>query len=82
MGRAFLYKPSSTDKPVNAEDPLHEAEMDMEEPILYDVVNEADQPQDDVAPTQGKPIWFKQPPRPHTPDLEWNKDKILMMDQS
>ncbi|GJV03375.1 hypothetical protein Tco_1336944 [Tanacetum coccineum] len=75
-------KPSSTDKPVNAEDPLHEAEMDMEEPIIYDVVNEADQPQDDVAPTQGNPIWFKQPPRPHTPDLEWNKDNILMMDRS
>nr|GEV87927.1 retrovirus-related Pol polyprotein from transposon TNT 1-94 [Tanacetum cinerariifolium] len=44
--------PSSTDKPVNAEEPLHEAEMDVEEPILDDVVNETDQPQDEYAPTR------------------------------
>ncbi|GKE13540.1 hypothetical protein Tco_1417091, partial [Tanacetum coccineum] len=42
-------KPSSTDKPVNAEEPLHEAEIDIEEPILDDVVNETDQPQDESA---------------------------------
>ncbi|GJV14951.1 hypothetical protein Tco_1360274 [Tanacetum coccineum] len=48
-------KPSSTDKPVNAEEPLHEAEIDVEEPILNDVINEADQPQDDVAPHK---TWF------------------------
>nr|GEX96936.1 hypothetical protein [Tanacetum cinerariifolium] len=30
---------------------------------------------DDDASTQGNPIWFKQPPRPPTPDPEWNKDK-------
>ncbi|GJX69903.1 hypothetical protein Tco_0307074 [Tanacetum coccineum] len=48
-------KPSSTDKPVNAEEPLLEAEMDVEEPILDDVVNEADQTQDQAAPTQGNP---------------------------
>nr|GEU45952.1 hypothetical protein [Tanacetum cinerariifolium] len=46
-------KPSSTVKPVNAEEPLQEAEIDVEEQILYDVVNEADQPQDDAAPTKG-----------------------------
>ncbi|GKA83722.1 integrase, catalytic region, zinc finger, CCHC-type containing protein [Tanacetum coccineum] len=70
-------KPSSTNKPVNAEKPLHEAEMNVEEPILDDVVNEADQLQDDATPTQGNPIWFKQPPRPPTPDPEWNKDKNI-----
>ncbi|GJW88418.1 hypothetical protein Tco_0163758 [Tanacetum coccineum] len=43
-------KPSSTDKPVNAEELHHEAEMDMEEPILNDVVNDADQPQDESDP--------------------------------
>ncbi|GJT79728.1 hypothetical protein Tco_1054070 [Tanacetum coccineum] len=53
--RKTQSKPSSTDKPVNAEEPLHEAEMDVEEPILDDVVNEADQPQDDVAPHK---TWF------------------------
>ncbi|GJT10356.1 hypothetical protein Tco_0857398 [Tanacetum coccineum] len=50
-------KPSSTNKPVNAEEPLHEAEMDVEEPILDDVVNEADQPQNESAPTQGNPTY-------------------------
>ncbi|GKE20104.1 hypothetical protein Tco_1431616 [Tanacetum coccineum] len=68
-------KPSSTDKPVNAEEPLLKAEIDVEEPILDDVVNEADQPQDQAAPTQGNPTWFKQPPRPYTLDPEWNQDK-------
>nr|GEV25907.1 retrovirus-related Pol polyprotein from transposon TNT 1-94 [Tanacetum cinerariifolium] len=38
-------KPSSTDKSMNAEEPLHEAKTDVEEPILNDVVNDADQPQ-------------------------------------
>ncbi|GKD98266.1 hypothetical protein Tco_1382163, partial [Tanacetum coccineum] len=50
--------PSSTDKPVNAEEPLHEDEIYVEEPILDDVVNE-------------------QPPRPPTPNPEWNKDKNI-----
>nr|GEU35956.1 hypothetical protein [Tanacetum cinerariifolium] len=35
-------KPSSTDNPVNAEEPLIEAKMDVEELILDDVANEAD----------------------------------------
>nr|GEV38141.1 hypothetical protein [Tanacetum cinerariifolium] len=35
-------KPSSTDKLVNAEEPLHEAEMDVKELSLDDVANEAD----------------------------------------
>nr|GEU68672.1 hypothetical protein [Tanacetum cinerariifolium] len=52
-------KPSSTNKPVNAKEPLHEGEMEVEEPTLDDVVNEADQPQDDVVPTQG--TQFEQP---------------------
>ncbi|GJZ34447.1 hypothetical protein Tco_0580264 [Tanacetum coccineum] len=69
--------PSSTGKLVNAEEPLPEAEMDVAELILDDVVNEADQPQDKAAPTQGNPSWFKQPPRPPTPDPEWNKDKVI-----
>ncbi|GJU16271.1 hypothetical protein Tco_1144237 [Tanacetum coccineum] len=43
-----------------------------------DVVNDADRPQDYVAPKTNKPsrdTWFKQPPRPPTPDPEWNKPK-------
>ncbi|GKC23830.1 hypothetical protein Tco_1025980 [Tanacetum coccineum] len=52
-----LSKPSSTDKFVNTKEPLPEDEMDVEEPILDDAVNEADQPQNDAAPTQEQP-WF------------------------
>nr|GEW45084.1 hypothetical protein [Tanacetum cinerariifolium] len=48
--------------------------MDVKEPILDDVVNDADQPQDDVDPKNDKSTGFKQPPRPETPDPEWNKD--------
>ncbi|GKE33834.1 hypothetical protein Tco_1453156, partial [Tanacetum coccineum] len=48
--------------------------MDVEEPILDDVVNDVDQPQDDVDPKNDKSTWFKQPPKPENPNLEWNKD--------
>ncbi|GKG07003.1 hypothetical protein Tco_0329972, partial [Tanacetum coccineum] len=68
-------KPSKDN--VQTEEPLHEAEMDVEEPILDDVVHDADQIQDDVVPTQGNLIWFKQPRRPPTPDPKWNKDKNI-----
>ncbi|GKE61486.1 hypothetical protein Tco_1511853, partial [Tanacetum coccineum] len=53
------------------------AKMDVEEPILYDVVNEADQPQNEYDPKKGKPNLFKQSPRPATPDPEWNQDKAV-----
>ncbi|GJQ90826.1 hypothetical protein Tco_0001965 [Tanacetum coccineum] len=48
--------------------------MYVEEPILDDVVNDVDQPQDDDEPKKDMSTWFKQPPRPETPDPEWNKD--------
>ncbi|GJX09811.1 hypothetical protein Tco_0199670 [Tanacetum coccineum] len=70
-------KPSSTDKLVKTEVPLHEAEIDVEEPALDDMINDADQPQDDVAPKHGNSTWFKQPSRPPTLDLKWNKDKKI-----
>ncbi|GJW62891.1 hypothetical protein Tco_0112226, partial [Tanacetum coccineum] len=44
------------------------------------VVNDADQPQDDLEPktdSAPKHDWFKQPPRPPTPDPEWNKCQII-----
>ncbi|GJT61611.1 hypothetical protein Tco_1005144 [Tanacetum coccineum] len=67
-------KPSSTGKFVNAdeivEEPVHEATMDVEQPILDDVVNDADKPHDDADPKKDKSTWFKQPPRPETPDPE------------
>ncbi|GKE44366.1 hypothetical protein Tco_1471650 [Tanacetum coccineum] len=59
-------------------EPTPEVAMDTEEHNSNDdVVNDVDQPQDDAAPKHGKPIWFKQPPRPPTPDPEWNKDKVI-----
>ncbi|GKB14365.1 hypothetical protein Tco_0848288, partial [Tanacetum coccineum] len=74
-------KPSSTGKSVNAdetiEEQVHEDAMDVAEPILDDVVNDADQPQDDVDPKKDKSTWFKQPPRPETPDLELHKDRFV-----
>ncbi|GKE73557.1 hypothetical protein Tco_1535598, partial [Tanacetum coccineum] len=71
-------KTSKTAKSVTAEEsvaePVHETAMDMEEPIRDDVVNDADQPQDDVDPRKDNSTWFKQHPRPETADPEWNKD--------
>ncbi|GKB52203.1 hypothetical protein Tco_0902956 [Tanacetum coccineum] len=56
------------------EEPVLEVAIDVEEPILDDVVNDANQPQDDVDPKKDKSIWFKQPPRLETPDAEWKKE--------
>nr|GEV71185.1 hypothetical protein [Tanacetum cinerariifolium] len=50
--------------------PIHDVEMGVEKPILNDVVNEADQPQDDVALKKDDSTWFKQPPTLETPDPE------------
>nr|GEX99062.1 putative reverse transcriptase domain-containing protein [Tanacetum cinerariifolium] len=52
-------------------------EMGSTEPILDDVVYEVDQPQDDVDPKNDKSTWFKQPPRPETPNPWWNKDQTI-----
>ncbi|GKF80885.1 hypothetical protein Tco_0239487, partial [Tanacetum coccineum] len=56
-------KPSSTGKSVNAdetiEEQVHEDAMDVDEPILDDVVNDVDQPQDDVDPNNDKSTWCK-----------------------
>ncbi|GJR24000.1 hypothetical protein Tco_0972527 [Tanacetum coccineum] len=59
------------------EEPIAKVVMDdLETNANEDVVNDANRPQDDVAPKTNKPskdTWFKQPPRPPTLDLEWNK---------
>nr|GEU84617.1 putative reverse transcriptase domain-containing protein [Tanacetum cinerariifolium] len=51
-----LPKTSKTEKYVTAgepvEEPIQEVAIDVEEPILDDVVNDIDQPQDDAAPNQ------------------------------
>ncbi|GJY91201.1 hypothetical protein Tco_0506397, partial [Tanacetum coccineum] len=46
-----------------------------------DVVHDDDQPQDASEPKTAKilnPEWFTQPPRPPTPDLEWNKRQVVL----
>ncbi|GKB27774.1 hypothetical protein Tco_0867175 [Tanacetum coccineum] len=74
-------KASKTDKSVNVEEtvtePAEEVTIDAEENIVDDVVNNGEQPQDEVMPKTYKFPWFKQPPRPPTPDPEWNKDRIV-----
>ncbi|GKD33166.1 hypothetical protein Tco_1248675 [Tanacetum coccineum] len=54
--------------------------MDAEENIVDDMSNADEQPDGEAAPkTDNAPKndWLKQPPRPATPDPEWNKDKAI-----
>ncbi|GJR69866.1 hypothetical protein Tco_0015931 [Tanacetum coccineum] len=48
--------------------------LDDEEPVVDEVVNTEEHPQDDVGPSQDRSKWFKQSPRPETLDPEWSKD--------
>nr|GEU63294.1 hypothetical protein [Tanacetum cinerariifolium] len=75
-------KGSKTGKSASAKEPV-------EEPIVEvimddagdDVVRDDDQPQDTSEPKTRKtlnPDWFKQPPRPPTPDPEWNKRQVVL----
>ncbi|GJT38624.1 hypothetical protein Tco_0938489 [Tanacetum coccineum] len=78
-------KSSKTGKSVTTQEPIKEpiAEVvmdDLETTTNEDVVNDANQPEDYVAPNTNKPsryTWFKQPSRPPTPDPEWNKRQVL-----
>ncbi|GKB59198.1 hypothetical protein Tco_0915384 [Tanacetum coccineum] len=74
-------KTSKSDKPVHAEEsgdvPTEEVIMDASHD---NVVIDVDQPQDDSEPKKDKALkndWFKQPPRPPTPNPEWNKGKVV-----
>ncbi|GKF50189.1 hypothetical protein Tco_0146656, partial [Tanacetum coccineum] len=57
--------------------------MDAEENIVIDMGNADEQsngvaaPQDDAALRNNNFNWFKQPPRPPTPDPEWNTDRVV-----
>nr|GEX02671.1 hypothetical protein [Tanacetum cinerariifolium] len=80
-----LTKSSKTSKSVTEKEPVEEpiAEVvmdDLESTANEDVVNVVDQSQDDVAPKTMRPskdIWFKQPPRPPTPEPEWNTVEVV-----
>ncbi|GKB53339.1 hypothetical protein Tco_0904092 [Tanacetum coccineum] len=73
-------KYSKTSKSASAEETVkeatHEVTMGEEEPVQENV-NDADQPQEVATPRKEKLDWFKQPPRPPTPDLEWNKCQVV-----
>ncbi|GJV55799.1 hypothetical protein Tco_1456804 [Tanacetum coccineum] len=75
-------KGSKTSKSASAKEPV-------EEPIVEvimddagdDLVRDDDQPQATSKPKTSKTLnlkWFKQPPRPPTPDLEWNKCQVVL----
>ncbi|GJU50132.1 hypothetical protein Tco_1219687 [Tanacetum coccineum] len=78
-------KSSKTGKSATTQEPIKEpiAEVvmdDLETNANEDVVNDADRPQDYVAPKTNKlskDTWFNQPPRPPTPDPEWNKRQVV-----
>ncbi|GJY01585.1 hypothetical protein Tco_0359737 [Tanacetum coccineum] len=66
-------KPSTTKETSKVKEPIAEVVMDV---AGDDVVRDDDQPQDTSEPKTRKtpnPDWFKQHPRPPTPDPEWNK---------
>ncbi|GJU61213.1 hypothetical protein Tco_1243048, partial [Tanacetum coccineum] len=48
---------------------------DVEEPTQDEGVKHTDQPQSDDTSKNDNSIWFKQPPRPETLDLDWNTVK-------
>nr|GEU40373.1 hypothetical protein [Tanacetum cinerariifolium] len=73
---------SKTGKSVSTKEPVEEptAEVVMDD-AGEDVVCDDDQTQDISEPKTAKtsnPEWFTQPPRPPTPDLEWNKCQVVL----
>ncbi|GKB53524.1 hypothetical protein Tco_0904277, partial [Tanacetum coccineum] len=80
-------KSSKTHKTATSKEPVKEpiAEVVMDDPVntaAKDVVIDVDQPHDDSTQAKDKnpkQDWFKQPPRPSTPDLEWNKRQDLLL---
>ncbi|GKB83730.1 hypothetical protein Tco_0950625, partial [Tanacetum coccineum] len=78
-------KTSKFGKSVTAEEPVEEPVFEIAsdeiEQTVDDVANDADQPPDDSTQTKDKAPkqdWFKQPPRPPTPDSEWNKHQVVV----
>ncbi|GKD07620.1 hypothetical protein Tco_1187305 [Tanacetum coccineum] len=79
-------KSSKTSKSASAKEPVEEpiAEVVMDDAFNTtgeDVVRDDDQPQDTLEPNTNKTLnqdWFKKPPRPPTPDPEWNKHQVVL----
>ncbi|GKA94318.1 hypothetical protein Tco_0816356 [Tanacetum coccineum] len=59
---------------------VHDMSLDVEENIIDEMNNVDEQPDGEAAPNTNngpKNDWFKQPPRPSTPNPEWNKCQVL-----
>ncbi|GJW24037.1 hypothetical protein Tco_0037848 [Tanacetum coccineum] len=72
----YSTKTSKSSKFVTTEEPVFETASNDIEQTIDDVANDAEQPPNDLTQTTDKALkkdWFKQPPRPPTPNLEWNK---------
>ncbi|GJS82486.1 hypothetical protein Tco_0749027 [Tanacetum coccineum] len=69
---------SLSSKSVQAEETVYEVAY-TDQPLNHenDVNNADDQPDAEVTPKTDKSTWFKQPPRPPTPDPKWNKGKAV-----
>ncbi|GKE88215.1 hypothetical protein Tco_1565690 [Tanacetum coccineum] len=84
-GKAPL-KSSKTGKYATAKELVEEpiAKVVMDDAVNTageDVVRDDDQPQDTLKPKTSNTLnqdWFKQPPRPPTPDPEWNKRQVVL----
>ncbi|GJR83921.1 hypothetical protein Tco_0154706 [Tanacetum coccineum] len=62
------------------EEHVHEMSMDAEEKIIHDMDNVDGQPDSEAEPNidnAPKNNWFKKPPKPPTPDPEWNKCQVV-----
>nr|GEV56074.1 hypothetical protein [Tanacetum cinerariifolium] len=74
-------KSSKTGKSASADqtvqEPKHNVQIDVKEPTFNNVENDADEPQVDPKPRSLNPQWFTQPPRPETPDPDWNTIKTI-----
>ncbi|GJZ33162.1 hypothetical protein Tco_0578598 [Tanacetum coccineum] len=75
-------KGSKTGKSASAKEPVEEPTIEVVvDDANEDVVYDDDQPQDSSEPKTTKtpnPKWFTQPPRPPTPNLEWNKHQYVL----
>ncbi|GJS76946.1 hypothetical protein Tco_0726827 [Tanacetum coccineum] len=70
-------KGSKTSKSTSTKEPIKEPIAE----VVMDDVGDDNQLQDTSEPKTRKalnPDWIKQPPRPPTPDLEWNKCQVVL----
>ncbi|GJY40104.1 hypothetical protein Tco_0427374 [Tanacetum coccineum] len=77
-------KTSKSGKSVTTEEPneehVHDVSMDDKEHIIDEMGNAEEQPDGETTPKTDNALknnWFKQPLRPPTPDLEWNKCQLM-----